>query len=145
MWLNHDKSSKGDVIHIPRQQLGFVQKANVFDSRFDCIVGLAYKRMAAKHTQPFLDNIIDKNVLHRNVFSFYLSLGEEDERAGLPAKLVLGKIDVSDLLYPHESSISWFRVVNKDFWAIKLLDVKVSIEFLSLCPTDLFFPFTAWR
>lgn len=58
VWLNHDRSSNGDIIHIPQQQLGFVQKANVFDSRFDCIVGLAYKRMAAKNTVPFIDNMM---------------------------------------------------------------------------------------
>ena len=40
-------------------QLGFVQKASVFDDRFDCIVGLAYKRMAAKGTTSFVDKIIE--------------------------------------------------------------------------------------
>lgn len=86
-------------------------------------------------------------MLHRNVFSFYLSLGDADERAGLKSKLVLGKIDVSDLLYPHESAITWFRVVNKDFWGIKLLDVRVSatnVNYHFMLP-NLSFLFTAWR
>ena len=65
-------------------------------------------------------------MLKRNVFSFYLSLGIADERAGLRSKLVLGKIDVSDLRYRHPKAIRWFPVVNKDFWAIKLIDVRVS-------------------
>lgn len=47
----------------------------MFDETFNCIVGLAYKKMAVVGTTPFLDNIIDKGVLTRNVFSFYFSNG----------------------------------------------------------------------
>ena len=73
--------------------MGFVEKAEVFDDTFDCIVGLAYKKMAAKGTVPILDNIIEEGVLMRNIFSFYLSQGEEDHGAGLMSRLVFGKID----------------------------------------------------
>lgn len=72
-------------------------------------------------------------MLKRNVFSFYLSLGDADERAGLRSKLVLGKIDVSDLRYRHPKAIRWFPVVNKDFWAIKLIDVRLGGRSLDLC------------
>ena len=94
--------------------MGFVEKAEVFDDTFDCIVGLAYKEMAAKDTVSIMDNIIREEVLQRNIFSFYMSQGEEDHDAGFMSKLVFGKIDASDI----ESEIIWFPVVDKDFWAL---------------------------
>jgi hypothetical protein len=52
--------------------------AAVFDDSFDCIVGLAYPSMAAKFASgeehvPVFDSIIDKELLDRNMFAFYLS------------------------------------------------------------------------
>jgi hypothetical protein len=34
--------------------------------------------MAVKGTTPLMDNIINQGLLQENVFTFYLSLGEED-------------------------------------------------------------------
>ena len=49
VWLNYN--DKSERIHIERQQMGFVEKAEVFDDTFDCIVGLAFKKMAARSSQ----------------------------------------------------------------------------------------------
>ena len=109
--------------------MGFVEKAEVFDDTFDCIVGLAFKKMAAKGTVPIMDNIIDEGVLMRNIFSFYLSQGDEDHEKGLTSKLVFGKIDQSDIVGP----ITWFDVTDKDFWALKLTDILLDDKSLGLC------------
>lgn len=109
--------------------MGFVEKAEVFDDTFDCIVGLAFKKMAAKGTVPIMDNIIDEGVLMRNIFSFFLSQGDEDHDAGLNSKLVFGKIDQSDIV----GNITWFDVVDKDFWALPLTDILLDNQSLGLC------------
>lgn len=109
--------------------MGFVEKAEVFDDTFDCIVGLAYNQMAAKGTVPIMDNIIAEKILLRNVFSFYLSQGDEDHEAGLMSKLVFGKIDETDI----EGEITWFEVVDKDFWALRLTDILLDDTSLNLC------------
>ena len=130
VWLNYN--DKSERIHIERQQMGFVEKAEVFDDTFDCIVGLAFKKMAAKGTVPIMDNIIEEGVLMRNIFSFYLSQGDEDHEKGLTSKLVFGKIDQSDI----EGSITWFDVIDKDFWALKLTDILLDDHSLGLCDDE---------
>jgi len=101
--------------------MGFVQSAGVFDDSFDCIVGLAYKKMAVPGTVPLLDNIIDLGVLSQNVFSFYFSKGIKDENAGFKSKLVFGALDTHDI----EGSITWFPVKDKNFWALELADIQL--------------------
>lgn len=76
-----------------------------------------------------MDNIIDKNVLTKNVFSFYMSMGPKDKDIGLVSKLVFGKIDKSDISSP----ITWFPVVDKDFWALELSDILLGDKSLGLC------------
>jgi hypothetical protein len=102
--------------------LGFVEKAEVFDDTFDCICGLAYKKMAAKDTIPIMDNIIAEKILIKNIFSFYLSQGDEDHAAGLYSRLVFGKCDESDIV----GEIIWFPVVDQNFWALDLTDILLN-------------------
>jgi hypothetical protein len=54
--------------------------------------------MAAKGTVPLIENIIQKGIFNRNLFSFYLSEGKNDDNIGLKSKIVFGKIDVSDIV-----------------------------------------------
>ena len=101
----------------------------MFDDSFDCIVGLAYQNMAVPGTIPILDNIINRQVLKMNVFSFYFSKGLKDEEAGLKSKLVFGTIDSSDIT----GSITWFPVMDKNFWALELVDILLDGVSLDLC------------
>jgi hypothetical protein len=63
-----------------------VTQAGVFDDTFDCIVGLAYTKMATWGTIPFFDNLMQSGILSQNIFSFYLSNSQND----YPSKLVFG-------------------------------------------------------
>lgn len=96
-----------------------MKKAEVFDDNFDCIVGLAYSKMAMEDTIPIVDNVIAKKVFDRNVFSFYMDMGPLDRKMGLKSKLVFGKIDKSDII----DEIVWFDVIDKDFWSLELTKI----------------------
>mmetsp|Transcript_12740 Transcript_12740/g.21485 ORF Transcript_12740/g.21485 Transcript_12740/m.21485 type:complete len:344 (-) Transcript_12740:167-1198(-) len=117
------------TLKIENQDLGFSQSSSVFDQSFNCIFGMAYKKMAVKGTLPVMDNIQERQLLRQNVFSFYLSLGTLDHQMGLNSKIVIGKIDMNDV----EGDITWFKVVDKDFWALKLVDIKYGDRSLGLC------------
>lgn len=44
----------------------------------------------------------------------------------------MGKIDTSDI-EGDESGINWFNVVDKNFWALRLVDIKLGSESLGVC------------
>ena len=59
-------------------------------------------------------------------------MGEKDEKAGLLSKLVIGKLDTSDIVGGRKD-IKWFDVKNKNFWALQLNDVLLDGVSLGIC------------
>ena len=133
-------------MRVSQQALGLITKAQVFDSSFNCIVGLAYPSMAAKFQQnpyegdddddedgrpvmnnghvPFFDSVMSQGLLKHNIFTFYM--GPDDRKHhghGASSQLTFGWIDPTK----YVGDINWHQVRLPVFWALKLDKVTISV------------------
>jgi pepsin A len=132
---------------VKNQTFGLIQeeKGPTFtELPLEGIVGLAFPSMARGGT-AFFDNVIDQNVLRRNLFSFYLSpthrhggssmlegngdanMRNEDYAPGMDAVL-WGGIDKQ--LY--EGELMWFPVTKAHYWSLDLFAFHVGNESMDL-------------
>lgn len=111
-----------ESINVRNQVIGVMTKEAVLDESFDCICGLAYPSMAQgskKIGPPLFDNMMQQSLLNENIFAFYMSLCEEEQRS----ELTFGWADPSRYVGP----IVWHPVVHKYFWSLSLDDILVSL------------------
>ena len=80
--------------------------------------------MAAYGIIPVFDNIIDQRLLKKNVMSFYYSVNESTE-----GEITLGYIDPNRFT----GKLSYYKVIDKFYWAIKLDDIRIGKKSLGLC------------
>ena len=70
-------------ILIENQMFGNADREhNIFNFKFQAIVGLAYPELAEEGVTPVFDNMMDQNLLKQSLFAFYLGevyLNEESE------------------------------------------------------------------
>ena len=59
-----------------------------FSSKFDAIIGLAYPSFAEPGVTPLMDALIGAQVLNKNIFTFFLSMNQDEESV-----LEFGQID----------------------------------------------------
>lgn len=87
------------------------------DVKWDGIVGLSYANQKTKDQKiiTFFDNIIQQNILNRNIFSYVLS-----DKQG---HLSFGELEPEF----HNGPIYYSNVIEQKYYSIRLLDVtKVS-------------------
>ena len=98
----------------------------MFDHSFDCIVGLAYPKMAARFKQsgerhvPFFDSLIEQKILHDNIFAF--SMARHDREPA--SKLTFGWVDRK----AFQGELAWHPVVLPVFWSLALDKVTLSLQ-----------------
>lgn len=97
--------------------MAFASVAECFGEGTGILMGLGYPSMAAYSFTPFFDHVMNLQVLPSNIFSFWLSLNQNT-----PSRLVFGKTEPEY----YEGEIEYFPVVDKQFWTILMIDVKVS-------------------
>jgi len=120
-----DKVQIGDGVSIDDQSLGLTTSQKVFDDSFDCIIGLAYPKMAAKFKQsgerhvPVFDSVIEQGLLASNVFAFSMAM-----RGELGSELTIGWIDETK----YTGEIVWHDVVLQNFWSLALDKVTLSFS-----------------
>lgn len=124
--INQDTFTLGNI-KIPGQKFGEILKEEgaVFQAgKFSGILGLAYPKMAAYGIVPVFDNIINQKLLKHNIMSFYYSVNENTE-----GEITLGYIDQNRF----KGKLSYYPVIDKFYWTIKLDDIRLGKKSLGLC------------
>jgi hypothetical protein len=80
--------------------------------------------MAAYGIVPVFDNIINQHLLKKNIMSFYYSVNENTE-----GEITLGYIDPNRFT----GKLSYFPVVDKFYWTIKMDDIRIGKKSLGVC------------
>lgn len=89
---------------------------------FDGILGLSMTKQN-KHSVPFFDNIISKQLLKHNIFSIFLSENEDN------SNISFGQINKNHML----SNFTFTDVVSKNYWEIDIEDIKVGNYSTDIC------------
>ncbi|XP_025783610.1 chymosin-like [Puma concolor] len=103
----------------PQQTVGLStqEPGNVFTySEFDGILGLAYPSLASEYSVPVFDNMMQKHLVAKDLFSVYL------DRNGPGSMLTLGAIDPSY----YTGSLHWVPVTVQEYWQFTVDRVTVN-------------------
>ena len=74
--------------------------------------------MAQPGEKPFFDQLMENELIEQNVFAFFLSFNPRSE----DSEVTFGYYDESRY---EPGTMTWHPVVNKNFFAIELLDIMV--------------------
>jgi len=127
--INQDTFTLGNI-KIPSQKFGEIlrEDGSVFQAgKFSGILGLAFPKMAAYGIIPVFDNIINQHLLKKNIMSFYYSVNESTE-----GEITLGYVDPNRFT----GKLSYYNVIDKFYWTIKLDDIKLGNKSLGVCGKD---------
>lgn len=90
---------------------------------FSGIAGLAFPSLSRGGVAPVFDQMIQKKVMKRNRFGFYL----QEKKNGA---LWFDHIPAD----AHTGKLTKHPVVKKAYWSVKMVDVKVGNKRLNICP-----------
>ena len=120
--INEDNVNIGGM-NIPNQKIGEIthQYGEVFSiTKFSGIVGLGFASSNDnENIIPVLDNIISLSLLSHNTISFHLSSNKSE--------IIFGE---DPLNLPK---IEYFPIIDKDYWAIELIDILYGNTSLNYC------------
>lgn len=83
---------------------------------FEGILGLAFPSLSFGGIKPFFERVIEKKLLKKNEFAFYLNAD-----SSRPSALLWGGVD-QDL---YEGDILMFPVKKPHYWALELVDFRI--------------------
>jgi len=113
-------------IVIKNQPFGNAEKQNnIFTGGFEAIIGLSYPNLAAPGITPVFDSMMQQHLVKSNLFAFYLTAKND----GVESDITFGYYDTSKFT----GKIVWHPVLDKEFFIIKLDDLKVGGKSLGLC------------
>ena len=124
--FGNDRVLFGDL-EVNTQAIGEIieEEGDIFEqSDYSGIIGLAYPSLAINNQKPLFDNIIDKGILERNIFTFYYSFNEENK-----GQMTLGYLDHNK----YKGEIQYHEVIEPKYWSIKMTDILVDGVSLDLC------------
>lgn len=105
-----------------------VEEGLIFDKiKFGGILGLSFPGLSNLNITPFFDNVINKKLLTKNWFSFYLS---NDRESKVNSQLILGEPQ-KDVYYIGE--LTWFSVTNPSYWEVSLDEVYLNNTSIDAC------------
>lgn len=81
--------------------------------------------MSAFHLTPLFDNLIKKDSLKKNIFSFYFNKKSEENGS----QLVLGGIDKT----LHQGEINYNKVIDEFYWTIKMEKILIDGKNTGIC------------
>ena len=113
-----DVDNETSSLSVPGWTFGVVQKADVFRSEFDAIIGMAYPSFAEPGVTPFFEQLRNTGKLDREMHSWFLSYDPDEG-----SEITMGGWNDEKF---HEDELIWHPVVNKLFWALKLDDILVN-------------------
>ncbi|NP_001290503.1 chymosin precursor [Camelus dromedarius] len=117
-FLGYDTVTVSNIVD-PNQTVGLSteQPGEVFTySEFDGILGLAYPSLASEYSVPVFDNMMDRHLVARDLFSVYM------DRNGQGSMLTLGAIDPSY----YTGSLHWVPVTLQQYWQFTVDSVTIN-------------------
>jgi hypothetical protein len=125
-----DGSKSSGQIHIKNQKFGNVEKQKTIftGNNFEAIIGMAYPALAEKNVKPVFDEMIDQKLLKSNVFAFYFTTAQAEEK-GLKSDMTFGYYDKAKF----KGDMNWHPVDYKYMFGVKLDDIKVNGKSLEMC------------
>nr|XP_017520462.2 chymosin-like isoform X1 [Manis javanica] len=87
-----------------------------FYSVFDGILGLAYPSLASEYSVPVFDNMMNRHLVARDLFSVYMS------RNGQGSMLILGAIDPSY----YTGSLHWVPITRQAYWQFTVDSITIN-------------------
>uniref|UniRef100_A0A8D0CEB9 Cathepsin D n=1 Tax=Salvator merianae TaxID=96440 RepID=A0A8D0CEB9_SALMN len=119
-YLSQDTVTIGDIA-VTEQLFGEATKqpgVTFIAAKFDGILGMAFPKISVKQVTPFFDNVMNKQLLDKNVFSFYLN---RDPSGSVGGELLLGGVDSKYFT----GDFSWVNVTRKAYWQVRMDKVVV--------------------
>jgi len=116
-------------IKLPEARIGVVttEVGSAFENAaFSGLVGMAYPTLARAGMHPVFDQMIDKKLMKNNRFTFFMSNDADKGKSGIWFD------DVPQSLY--QGKLKKHPVISKNYWSVKLLDIKVDGKSTGVCP-----------
>lgn len=129
--LSVDSLRMGNIV-IPDQKFGEVHKTKgdaFMWGKYDGIIGLAFPALAIEGCTPVFDNLMQKQLIHANYFSFYFS----KEAGGPGAVFMIGGADAAYQASPFR----FHDVVTSSYWEISMEDVIINGQAQEFCRDQL--------
>ncbi|XP_062973204.1 cathepsin D [Elgaria multicarinata webbii] len=126
-YLSQDTVSIGDIF-VKNQLFGEATKEpgiTFIAAKFDGICGMAFPKISVNKVLPFFDNVMQQQLVDRNIFSFYLN---RDPTASPGGELLLGGVDPKYF----SGEMAWVNVTRKAYWQIHVDKVNIGNS-LSVC------------
>ncbi|KAJ7344359.1 hypothetical protein JRQ81_000309 [Phrynocephalus forsythii] len=120
-YLSQDTVTIGDIA-VENQMFGeAVSQPGItfIAAKFDGILGMAYPKISVKKVTPFFDNVMEQQLLDKNIFSFYLNRNPSSSPGG---ELLLGGTDPQY----YTGDFHWMNVTRKAYWQIHMDKVNVA-------------------
>lgn len=117
VWL-HD-------MEVPSQEIAEVTDEDEGSTpNFSCLIGLGYPQLAPHGELLLFDNIMQRGLLDKNIFtSYYYS-------DGIHSDLVFGRIDSKY----YTGDIKYHDVQKQYHWNIRIDDIKIDGKPMNICP-----------
>ena len=124
-----DAKSTGQI-HTNNQKFGNVEKQSTIftGSNFEAIIGMAYPALAEKGVKPVFDEMIDQQLLKKNIFAFYFTT-KQAENLGIKSDLTFGYYDKAKF----KGDIHWSPILFKYMFGVKLDDIKFNGKSTGIC------------
>lgn len=125
-FLGRDKVMVGGVL-LDRQE--FIQATkpgpHIEDVVYDGILGLGFPSLAVKGTTTVLENMMNKRLINKNIFSFWIRSYHGDGRHEDPngGQIVFGGFDPNHFKGEHTYVPVYGRIRN--FWRIKMTTIHI--------------------
>lgn len=116
-------------LSIKDQDFGEIESENgaIFAKlKFSGIMGLSFPGLSKLEYTPIFDNIINKHLLRKNWFSFYLT--DKNEQA--KSRIIFG--EPNNAFYKEK--INWHPVTEQSYWQIEMNDIYVNGRPINICP-----------
>jgi len=117
-------------IHIKNQKFGNVesQKTIFRGDNFESIIGMAYPALAEEGVTPVFDEMINQDLLHHNIFSFYFTTMQADG-LGIKSDMTFGYYDKAK----YKGEMKWHPIKFKYMFGVELNDIKFNGKSTGLC------------
>lgn len=123
--INKETIELGEI-QIKNQSFGeiMLEDGDVFSGNFSGILGLGYPGLSNIDSPAPMDNIISESLLDKNIITFFYSYNEKS----------YGEIDFGFInKEKYTGEIKYYNVVEKYYWTIELVDIKLGDKSLNLC------------
>ena len=90
---------------------------------------MAYPALAETDVTPVFDEMIKQNLLQSNLFAFYLTSIEDEQKYKVQSDLTFGYYDRTK----YKGSIHWNDILFQYMFGVKLDDIKINGQYMNIC------------